>query len=92
MSYMDCKVKESIYLHECSPDEIGIIIQELNSGKASDIAINVLKRCCKIISPYLCKFYNNFMETGSFPAILKTGQISPIYKKGNPQLMENYSS
>ena len=90
MSYMDCKVKESIYLHECSPDEIGIIIQELNSGKASDIAINVLKRCCKIISPYLCKFYNNFMETGSFPAILKTGQISPIYKKGNPQLMENY--
>ena len=30
------------------------------------------------------------MNFGIFPDILKIGKVSPIYKKGNPQLLDNY--
>ena len=30
------------------------------------------------------------MHSGIFPDILKTGIVSPVYKKGNPQLLDNY--
>ena len=30
------------------------------------------------------------MNLGIFPDILKTGIVSPIFKKGNPQLLDNY--
>ena len=35
--------------------------------------------------------YNNkCMNKGNFPNELKTGKISPIYKKDNEDLLENY--
>ena len=30
------------------------------------------------------------MRLGIFPDTLKTGLVSPIYKKGDPQLLDNY--
>ena len=30
------------------------------------------------------------MSSGTFPSVLKTGIVSPVYKKGNPQQFENY--
>ena len=30
------------------------------------------------------------MELGRFPDILKVGKITPIYKKDDPQLLDNY--
>ena len=35
-------------------------------------------------------FFNNFLTLGIFPDILKVGKISPVFKKGNPQLFDNY--
>ena len=32
------------------------------------------------------------MSSGTFPVILKTGIVSPVYKKGNQQLFDNYRS
>ena len=55
-----------------------------------DIPITVLKRCGNILSPVLSKFYTRFMRLGIFPDTLKTGLVSPIYKKGDPQLLDNY--
>ena len=31
------------------------------------------------------------MELGTFPKLLKIGKISPIHKKGDVQLLDNYS-
>ena len=88
--YINNFIKDSIYMNDCSENEIAEIICDLNGNKSSDIPLKVLKSCSKIIAPYLCKFYNYFMENGTFPQILKLGQITPIFKKGNTQLMENY--
>ena len=56
----------------------------------SSIPITVLKRKSTITSPILAKFYNTFMSSGTFPSVLKTGIVSPVYKKGNPQQFDNY--
>ena len=88
--FIGCSVESSIYLTDSSPDEIKNIICEFSSSKASDIPITLLKRCSNFLSPVLAVFYNKFMYSGIFPDILKTGIVSPVYKKGNPQLLDNY--
>ena len=88
--YMGPSVSSSMYLSDCDREEIRKIISEMSNDKSSDIPIIILKKCSDIISPVLTKFYNKFMELGIFPERLKTGQITPVFKKGNPQLLDNY--
>ena len=88
--YIKNSCNSSIYLKDCTSDEIYNMISELSSSKSSDLPITLLKHCANILSPILSKFYNAFMRLGIFPDILKTGIVSPVYKKGNPQLLDNY--
>ena len=80
----------SIFLHDCSSEEISKIIAELENGKSSDIPIKIIKQSSNVISPLLENYFNNCMKIGIFPDVLKVGYISPIYKKGNEELFENY--
>ena len=80
----------SIMLEDCTPDEVLKIIGDFENGKASDIPISVIKRSSHIIAPILSRYFNNLMSTGIFPDVLKTGRITPVFKKGNPELIENY--
>ena len=50
----------------------------------------LVKRTARVISGPLTKLYNKCMTTGSFPQELKVGKITPIYKKGNAEQLENY--
>ena len=36
------------------------------------------------------KILNRIMSNGTFPDVLKTGRITPVFKKGNPEEIENY--
>ena len=88
--FLGKRVSESMFLEPCTDKEIENLIDDLENGKASDISIRVLKNCSRSITPYLTKFYNNFIDLGIFPDRLKIGQITPIFKKGNPQFLQNY--
>ena len=88
--YLNKSVSGSIFMRNCTIPEIKKIISELSSSKASDIPIRVLKACFDIISPLLTKFYNILMQKAIFPNMLKVAQVTPIYKKGDSQLLENY--
>ena len=88
--YLPRPSSSSIYLHDCTPDEVSKIISELKNGKSSDIPIHIVKQSSGIISPLLSVLYNECMRDGTFPNDLKTGRISPIYKKDNEELLENY--
>ena len=90
MDYLPVASSSSIFLHDCTPDEIIKHISELKNGKASDIPVHVIKKCSNIISPILAVLFNELMRDGIFPDRLKTGKISPIYKKDNEELLENY--
>ena len=84
------RVMNSIYLSPCYENEIISIIQELESGKASDISVNVLKKCAGLLSRHISKFFSWFLENGVFPQILKVGCITPVFKKGDPRHLDNY--
>ena len=89
-TYLPSSSMSSIFLHDCNLEEISTIISELQNGKSSDIPITLIKQSSNIISPILEKLYNKCMHAGVFPEELKVGRISPIYKKDNEELMENY--
>ena len=88
--YLPRSTTSSIYMHECTTEEVRKIISELKNGKSSDIPIHVIKKSSSIISPLLSVLYNECMTDGIFPDDLKTGRISPIYKKDNEECLENY--
>ena len=88
--YMGRSQVSSIFLSDCTSDEIRKTISDLDNGKASDIPIKLIKRSAHVISPILEKCYNYNMKTGKFPDELKMGKITPIYKKGDCEKLENY--
>ena len=88
--YLPSSNKCSIYLRECTTDEITDIINDLDNGKASDIPVKVIKSSAHILSPVLRRHFNSLMDEGIFPDELKIAKVSPIYKKDDEQLMENY--
>ena len=89
-SYMHKSVELSMFLTECTNDEILALIHDLEIGKASDIPIKLVKRSAVVITPILKEYYNNFMQTGYFPDALKIGKVTPVFKKGDQEKFENY--
>ena len=80
----------SIMLEDTTPEEVLRIIKEFENGKASDIPITVIKTSSHVIAPIVSRYLNKLMSNGIFPDILKTGRITPVFKKGNPEEIENY--
>lgn len=89
-TYLSQSSLTSLFLEECTPEEILKIISELENGKSSDIPIVLVKAVSKTISPIICNLYNNCMDKGEFPQIFKLSKVTPIFKKGNKELIENY--
>ena len=88
--FMPKSIPNSIFLNECSTFEVTQIINELETGKSSDIPIKVIKRANLILSPILALHFNYLMKIGKFPDTLKLRKISPIYKKEDAEQLENY--
>ena len=75
---------QTIFLADCTEDEVRKIISQLQNGKSSDFPIKVIKKLSHILtSPVLTAQFNNLMAEGVFPSIFKIGQITPVYKKDN---------
>ena len=90
LSYMGKSQESSMFLTDCTDDEILELIRELENGKASDVPIKLIKVSAPIITPILRKYNNIFMLNGEFPDILEVGKITPICKKGDQKRFENY--
>ena len=80
----------SIFLEDCTVSEVYDVLNGLENNKASDIPINIVKKSSSIITPVLVGTFNHCMKIGIFPESLKVGKITPIFKKGDAQLLENY--
>ena len=89
-TYLSESSMSSFFLEDCNSEELLTIITELENGKSSDIPIVLVKACHYTIAPILSQLYNNCMKKGEFPQILKKSKITPVFKKGNKELIENY--
>ena len=76
-----------------SHDKISKIIQNLDPNKAHghvNISITMVKICGPSIYRPLEIIFNQCLETGVFPSEWKKGNIVPIHKKGDKQMLQNY--
>ena len=88
--FFDKRISSSIFISPSTSDEVEKVILNLESNKASDISITILKKCVSYVADHLSNFFNIFIKTGVFPNILKVGKITPIFKTGDSQLFDNY--
>ena len=80
----------SIFLDDCSAEELMEIISQFDNNKASDIPIRVIKKTAHLICPVIADYFNLLMAEGTFPDVLKVGRVTPIFKKGNLEEVGNY--
>ena len=82
--------QQSMYLEDCTPEEVMEIVKDFENSKSSDIPIRVIKKSVHVFSHTLSKYFNILMKAGKFPDALKLGKVTPVFKKGNPEILGNY--
>ena len=78
---------------EASVSDIEKELSNLNVKKASafkNVTPKVLKASIESCSEVLTKLFNNTILTSTFPDKLKVADVSPIFKKDDPQKSKNY--
>ena len=91
-SFLRNRVESSFFFAQCETKEVSKAISNLkDNGKGLYvISTTVLESCKHIISPILSHIINLCLNDGYFPEELKLGCITPIFKKGDNDLIENY--
>ena len=75
-----------------SKDDIIKLIQNLDPNKAhghDQISIRMLKLCSNSICKPLKIIFNQCLETSMFPNDWKKGNVVPIFKKHDKQILKN---
>jgi len=78
---------------EISVHGVELLLQRLNPSKASgpdNIANRLLKEAAKEIAPILTAIFQQSYERGELPADWKEARVTPIFKKGDRNVSENY--
>ena len=78
-----------------SHENVGKIIQNLNPNKAhgyDNISVRMLKICGSTIYRSLEIIFKEALSTGLFPSEWKKGNIVPIHKNCDKQVLKNYHS
>ena len=87
------KASESFQIPLASIEFVYTQLKSLETNKAKgidDIGPYSLKIAADIISPSLCYVLNTSIITGTFPSSWKLANLTPLYKKGKSDNIENY--
>ena len=74
-------------------EEIVILLRNINPNKATGpdgISGQMLLLCDDSIGLPLQIIYNNILSTSIYPNVWKIANVTPIFKKGDKQLIKNY--
>ena len=76
-----------------SSDEITSLIRSLNKGKAcgpDGISAHMLLICGDTVTLPLKIIFEQILSVGIYPDAWKVANVTPIFKKGDKQLVKNY--
>ena len=72
-------------------NETEIRLLKLNkASQYSDIPTKIIKENSDIFSNFICESINNSIKSSIFPSCLKHADVTPLHKKCNKSLKENY--
>lgn len=83
----------SLFIKQTDTEEITKIINNLKTNASAgydNIKVKVIKRLKAVLAPTIAKIINNNIKQGIFPDELKVARITPLYKGGNKQDLNNY--
>lgn len=83
----------SLFLRPLSEEDVSDLILKLKNSNSSghdEISNILLKRIAIYIIKPLTYLINLSLEQGIYPSELKVSKVIPLYKKGDPNLFENY--
>ena len=86
------KYNKTFTFQNVSTDKVALIIEKLNSKKASksdDIPTKVIEEFGTFFAEFLSKNFNSCLETGSFPEGFMCAEVVPIFKKNDKQDKSN---
>ncbi|KAF2363975.1 Reverse transcriptase domain [Trinorchestia longiramus] len=66
------------------------ILNPYKSTGPDGLGPRILKETAEVISEPLTNIFNRFLETGIVPDDWKRANVTPIFKKGNKQIPNNY--
>ena len=72
--------------------EKGNALNDKMSTGSDNIPSILIKWSLFIIAPILAEIFNSFVNLGTYPDILKTAKVTPLHKKGDRDIVENYRS
>ena len=91
--YLKNRCRDSFFLEPVTEIEVLSTINSIKKGNSSGpdgLSPNLIKHIkSHIISP-LAYLINMSFQDGTFPKILKTSKVIPIFKKGSPTSASNY--
>ena len=88
-----CNRNGAFSFKEVSFKEIETEIRLLKLNKASqysDIPTKIIKENSDIFSNFICESINNSIKSSIFPSCLKHADVTPLHKKFNKSLKENF--
>lgn len=83
----------TMYFEPVNVAEIKSTISKLkkqSAAGADGIPVKIIKHVCDEIAEPLVHLINMSINKGVFPAMLKLATVIPVYKKGDPHMVENY--
>ena len=91
--YLGAQCKESMFVWPTSPFEIDAIIKELKpklSAGFDEIPSKLLKSSPNNVLVALSHIFNLSLNTGRFIDEFKMAKVFPVFKKGDPHVLNNY--
>lgn len=83
----------SLFLRPASFNETVALINALDPKKSpgpDGIPASFLKTNYTFFAHLLTSVFNEIIETGEYPAVLKIGRVTPVYKSGDKKDVNNY--
>ena len=90
--FLSPQVPNSCFFYPTTPTEVVRVIESLkNKGsKLHDIPPILIKENKDIFSNHITICYNSSLNESIYPDILKIGRVSPVYKSGPGEQIDNY--
>ena len=91
--YLKQTITSTFTFNTIETEQVIKLIRKMKSKSSfghDGISSILLKHIADIVAPILAKTINQSLLTGIFPNSLKIAKISPIFKKENPHVADNY--
>ena len=83
----------SLFCWPVDADEVLSIIKRLKNVRGvgcDDVSIETIKFVGEALAEPLAAMMNNSLRVGAFPSALKIARVTPVFKKGDTDQLENY--